>query len=318
MKVLLVLSAREVHRESNLETYRALSSRLEDLTWCIGTRFSFSQVLKQGSMYLQPVDLQGFNAYTRPAKYALDHFDIAIVDQSLDLTQDQSPSLFDGKGLANRSLDFQGADRPASVVQALTNSGTVCIGTSRKSICTQELAEAGAVLACPLEELVARLPGLMEEAQRLVLENNSTGTLKALTLRQPWAWSIFHTGKDVENRNWPAKLRGTIAIHAAAEQPDGVYERSKKQIRYVLTSQAIKGVRIPSYERLDRGAIIGLVDIVDCVSASNSPWFEGPRGFILSNPRLLPKAIPCPGKRRFFTLPSDVEQQVRMQLPVCK
>ena len=32
-----------------------------------------------------------------------------------------------------------------------------------------------------------------------------------------------------------------------------------------------------------KGAIIGEVDIVDCVTKSTSPWFEGPFGFVLRN-----------------------------------
>ena len=32
----------------------------------------------------------------------------------------------------------------------------------------------------------------------------------ALSIRAPWAWAIFHAGKDIENRTWapPKKLLG--------------------------------------------------------------------------------------------------------------
>jgi hypothetical protein len=52
--------------------------------------------------------------------------------------------------------------------------------------------------------------------------------VKALTIRQPWAWAIIYAGKNIENRSWNTKLRGTIAIHAGfsyvrdAELPRGV------------------------------------------------------------------------------------------------
>ena len=26
--------------------------------------------------------------------------------------------------------------------------------------------------------------------------------MKALTIKQPWAWAIIHAGKDIENRDW--------------------------------------------------------------------------------------------------------------------
>ena len=39
--------------------------------------------------------------------------------------------------------------------------------------------------------------------------------MKALSIRQPWAWLILHGGKDIENRTWATKLRGRVLIHAA-------------------------------------------------------------------------------------------------------
>jgi len=48
--------------------------------------------------------------------------------------------------------------------------------------------------------------------------------MKALTIRQPWAWAIFHAGKDIENRDWPTRLRGRIAIHAAKGMTRDEYE----------------------------------------------------------------------------------------------
>jgi len=58
-------------------------------------------------------------------------------------------------------------------------------------------------------------------------------------------------------------------------------------------------------DSLPRGAIVGLVDILDCVKASTSPWFEGPYGFVLDNPRaIIP--IPFRGAQKFFDLPVDV------------
>ena len=47
--------------------------------------------------------------------------------------------------------------------------------------------------------------------------------MKALTVKQPWAWLLIHGTKDIENRNWPTSLRGEIAIHAAKGMPRGEY-----------------------------------------------------------------------------------------------
>ena len=39
--------------------------------------------------------------------------------------------------------------------------------------------------------------------------------MKALSIRQPWAYAIFHLSKDVENRSWPTRYRGRKAVHVA-------------------------------------------------------------------------------------------------------
>lgn len=319
MRVILILSSRKVHREENLHIYTAVKKQLKDITWTQGTGFDLDRGLEKGFIYLEEVDPLKFEDWPRGTKFEVADFDIAIIDQSHDMTQDQSPSAFagipgfGGSGPANRSLDFQGRDRPSEILRELTARGIVCIGTSRDGRCLDELAGAGAVMTCALSDLPAKLPDFMVEAKRLVEENQNdpASGLKALTLRQPWAWTVFNTTKDVENRQWPAKVRGTIAIHAADEQPAGVYERSKTFIRKVLHSRGHFGVRIPSEDKLPKGAIIGLVDIVDCVTDSRSVWWEGPIGFKLANPRRLPRPIPCRGKRRFFTVPKDVEEQIR-------
>lgn len=38
--------------------------------------------------------------------------------------------------------------------------------------------------------------------------------LLALSIQQPWAWLLVNGFKPVENRSWPTKVRGRIAIHA--------------------------------------------------------------------------------------------------------
>ena len=42
--------------------------------------------------------------------------------------------------------------------------------------------------------------------------------LKAISIRQPWAWLIVNGYKDVENRTWKAKYTGALLIHAGASR----------------------------------------------------------------------------------------------------
>ena len=118
--------------------------------------------------------------------------------------------------------------------------------------------------------------------------------MKALTVRQPWAWAIIYGGKDIENRTWTTTFRGSLAIHAGGNL-DPVTEFPP-------------GVGLPAIESLPRAAIIGVVELVDILQQSDSVWFEGPFGWVFRNPRPLREAIPSIGHRGVWDLPSDIQE----------
>jgi len=124
--------------------------------------------------------------------------------------------------------------------------------------------------------------------------------LKALTIRQPWAWAIIYAGKDIENRSWNTRLRGTIAVHAG--------------FNYEKDAVLPRGVKRQGEEDIVRGAIIGLVDIVEVVEHSRSKWFQGPFGFVLSNPQPLRRPISCPGRLSFWEVPPNLVRSIYKQL----
>src|SRR5258705_10477702 len=133
--------------------------------------------------------------------------------------------------------------------------------------------------------------------------------LKALSVRQPWAWAILHGGKDIENRSWDTMLRGTVALHAARTAETSAFFNFIRD-RNLLPKIALEEGAV---DNLPKGAVIGLVDVIDCVSASPSKWWEGPKGFVLANPRpLIP--IPCRGAMQFFDLPPTVIEAIEQQL----
>lgn len=121
--------------------------------------------------------------------------------------------------------------------------------------------------------------------------------MKALSIRQPWAWLIIRPDlttpeqraaalaaghiKTIENRNWATKRRGTTLIHAAKGMTKADYHDAAV-FAYGL------GVKVPPPDRLDRGGIIGSADIADCVDRSDSSWFLGRYGFVLANAKPLP------------------------------
>lgn len=120
--------------------------------------------------------------------------------------------------------------------------------------------------------------------------------LFALSVRQPWAWLIFHAGKDVENRRWSTRFRGRVLIHAAKSMTRMEYESA----RMYCVTRVPTDIEIPAMSALPLGGIIGSVEITGCVAyAPTSPWFTGPFGFMLKNPSPLPFKA-CRGSLGFW------------------
>lgn len=122
-----------------------------------------------------------------------------------------------------------------------------------------------------------------------------------ISVRQPWAWLIIHAGKDIENRNWTTKVRGRVLIHAAKGVTKGEWRDSWDWVRSICPDAWDKGNREILAGTIERGGIVGSVEIVDCVSRSTSPWFCGQYGFVLRNPKPLP-FHPCRGQLGFFRI----------------
>jgi len=112
----------------------------------------------------------------------------------------------------------------------------------------------------------------------------------ALSIMQPWSWLIAAGHKDIENRSWPTRFRGRFLIHAG-KRADPDYD-DEGGIAWAWPDIAQPDI-------LDFGGIIGEAEIVDCVTASTSPWFQGQYGFVICNARLLPFR-PCRGALGFF------------------
>ena len=124
--------------------------------------------------------------------------------------------------------------------------------------------------------------------------------MKALSVRQPWAWAIIYALKNIENRGWPINYRGDILIHAAKTCTKKEYQLS------IEFCQGI-GVIIPELISLRRGQIIGIVTIVDCkFSQVASGWgMPGQYHWKLENPREI-TPIPYIGRLGIFEVPDEL------------
>lgn len=108
----------------------------------------------------------------------------------------------------------------------------------------------------------------------------------ALSIRQPWCWAILNAGKDIENRDWNSRFRGHICLHASKGMTRFEYEDCLATMHAISEGRPFpSGLTLPAFEELQRGGIVGTVEIIDCVAESMSPWFFGRFGFVLRNVR---------------------------------
>jgi hypothetical protein len=126
--------------------------------------------------------------------------------------------------------------------------------------------------------------------------SKSLPDLPVLSIRQPWACLILHAGKDIENRVWRTHQRGRFLIHAAKGCTRAEYESACEYSRLC----GFRG-EIPDLKHIERGGIVGSVELVECVDAHASRWFVGPFGFVLRDPQPIP-FHPCTGQLGFFRL----------------
>ena len=140
--------------------------------------------------------------------------------------------------------------------------------------------------------------------------------LPALSIRQPWAWLVANGHKDIENREWkswnPAlKFRGEFLIHTGAKfDLDADPQDILKMAEVYKQKHPEKSFPIIPHNTMEYplGGIVGVAEIVDVVTKSDSPWFmgEGFYGLVIANAKPLP-FIPCKGQLGFFNVPYDGE-----------
>ena len=122
--------------------------------------------------------------------------------------------------------------------------------------------------------------------------------MKALSIRQPYAWLIVNGVKDVENRSWSTKYRGVFYVHAA-QTLDGTRAERERLRRWVRQRF---DVIVPDDEDLPRGGIVGRAALVHVTTKSRSPWHvAGHYGLVLVDARPL-RFRRHRGKLGFFSL----------------
>ncbi len=154
--------------------------------------------------------------------------------------------------------------------------------------------------------------------------------MKALSIRQPWAWAILHAGKDVENRSWRpngANMRAArtlqndhILLHAARGMTRTEHEAFCDTYAEIRARTSVHLPSTPTFDELKtvRGGIVARARLVGIVIDSMRPqdyttrlelarareslWYFGPVGLVLGEVKPLP-FTPCQGALGFFDVP---------------
>lgn len=113
----------------------------------------------------------------------------------------------------------------------------------------------------------------------------SLASLRALSLRQPYAWLIATARKRIEYRSWPTKIRERVLIYASLRSGDA-FEEHALAVEFGLTDAELAD--------LPRGVIVGYVEIVDCHRIDDYLGF----GWHLAQPVQFRRPIAVPAGRQ--------------------
>lgn len=141
--------------------------------------------------------------------------------------------------------------------------------------------------------------------------------MKAFTVFQPYAFAIAVGLKEYETRSRRTHIRGRVAVHAGKKKinaqeayMDALVEGRGNEHAYHLCR---------THRPEEYGAVIGTVEIVDCVPVeeivnSISPleralgdYSPGRFAWVLKNPIMFPKPIPARGNQGWWNWEEPAE-----------
>lgn len=167
--------------------------------------------------------------------------------------------------------------------------------------------------------------------------------MRAITLKQPWAYAVCHLGKQIENRDKRPPLgliRQRVAIHAGLASddsaltrmfdrgivltPDGHSPSNAPRGCVVATARLVGyGVYLDDKDSTRRGLMIRQSDLDDedhtatlavCTREQIKRWYiEGNVAHVYDDVCVLPEPVPCKGALGYWQLPADVEAEVLRQ-----
>lgn len=127
--------------------------------------------------------------------------------------------------------------------------------------------------------------------------------MKAISIKQPWAWLIANGYQTVENRKWYTGHRGDILIHASKSKKD--LERDIEYVRQVFKI----GI---DPEQLSFGKVLAVADLIACTKDPEGKvdqyWHEkGKFAWVLRRIRQI-EPFEARGKLNVFEIPFSLDE----------
>ena len=142
----------------------------------------------------------------------------------------------------------------------------------------------------------------------------------ALTLKHPWPFAVCHMGKRIENRSWLPGARLSegewFFIHGGRVPMGEALEDLADIGRWLLRTYGVppgwNDVKL--FEVVACKGLVAAARFGGAVTKHDSPWFEGPYGWVLSEVVVLPEPVPCKGAQGLWTVPPEPLAAARAQL----
>lgn len=95
------------------------------------------------------------------------------------------------------------------------------------------------------------------------------GTMKGISLPQPWPELIQFHGCDVITKKKPTKYRGKVLIFSSSGRDRDAIKKYGNELFFIPGK--------------NKGGYIGIVEIYDCIPSITNEWYKGSYGYLIKN-----------------------------------